>query len=308
MFEPVGIVINPYAGNDQWKKAEKAVDQAFNVNCRKVKLFKKKEVFESVSSLLGWAKLIIIIGGDGSFKNAARAIVRNNHSASLLFIPTGTANDMAYNLRIPKNPKKVLNLISGGVEKEIDIGEINTENKKHIFVNVFGLAGSVDLIQRFKELKEQFPRFFSYAGAFGKSLFSGFLNSETKIEIIFRKGITWKFERTSLCMVMNGQRCGRFFKMAPKAKLDDGLLDLCFASKLYRLNMLNVFDYCSGRFISGSNVKKIDGSLPQADQFDLKLGKARKFQADGDIIGKARKFHINTLKKKIRVLVPKREE
>lgn len=306
-LEPIGIIINPFSGRKRWKSAEMVIDQSFNFNSRKVKVFKSKKIYELTCQLSGWANLIIVVGGDGSLNSAAKAIVNTDSNPTLLFVPTGTANDMAYNLKLPNKIEEVISLISKGSVKKIDLGTVNTLGKKEVFTNVFGLSASVELIQRFKELEDKSSvRAFSYLGTAWKSFWESFSNPEINVKIEFKKSRLWKSKKSStLCLVSNGKRCGRFFKLAPKAKMNDGLLDFCFSDKIFRFNMPeNLVSFITGSHISRNRVETVDDYLPQVKGIEFTLAEPRNYQVDGDIMEAKKYFYVKVLEKRLKVLTP----
>ncbi|MGM0439456.1 MAG: diacylglycerol/lipid kinase family protein [Patescibacteria group bacterium] len=305
-LEPIGIIINPYSGGNKWKKAEKIINK-INFDSKKVKIFKGKEVYESTCKLFDWANLIIVVGGDGSLNSAVQAIVDKDENPALLFIPTGTANDMAYNLNLPKNIEETFSLISKGKEKKIDIGQVNVLGGEHVFVNVFGLSASAELIERFKRIEKNNPKFLSYLGAFWESFFKSFSHPEVNVKLEFEKSKLWTSKReASLCLVSNGERCGRFFKTSPNADMEDGLVDFCFRGKMFRFSMVsNLISFITGRHIFHKSIDKTNGYLPRVKGIEISLEKPKAYQIDGDVMDPKKYFYIKVLEKRLRVLVPK---
>lgn len=68
---------------------------------------------------------IIFSGGDGTFNDVTCGVATQAKRPILGYIPSGTVNDIARNLRIPKNVKKALKIIVDGETVFHDVGRIN---------------------------------------------------------------------------------------------------------------------------------------------------------------------------------------
>lgn len=65
-------------------------------------------------------------GGDGTFNLVANEILKYETRPKLAYIPSGTANDIASNLKIPKNVKKALKMICTSDAIYHDVGKVNS--------------------------------------------------------------------------------------------------------------------------------------------------------------------------------------
>lgn len=71
---------------------------------------------------------VIVIGGDGTIKQIAEFILKNNFDVPLAIIPQGSANVLAGSLNIPKNEAEAIKTAALGLEKTIDVGLVNNEH------------------------------------------------------------------------------------------------------------------------------------------------------------------------------------
>lgn len=72
---------------------------------------------------------IIVGGGDGTIRSVASAVVGTD--IPLGIIPLGTLNHFAKDLKIPLPVDEAVAVISGGLHRSVDVGEVNGE----IFIN-----------------------------------------------------------------------------------------------------------------------------------------------------------------------------
>lgn len=81
----------------------------------------KKKAFDSCYDY----DAIIFSGGDGTFNDIISGVSASKVRPPLGFIPTGTANDNARNLNIPRNIKGALKVIENQNMMKHDVGKVN---------------------------------------------------------------------------------------------------------------------------------------------------------------------------------------
>ncbi len=167
------------------------------------------------------ATTIVAVGGDGTCGRIANAILRANASCRLAVVPSGTGNDFAKTLGVDKHDAlEIAALVERGSETRIDVGLADG----NYFINScgFGFDASVlDATSRVRFLKGD--AVYIYAALRQLFTYRG-------IEVAPRgaPGVT----RGPMLMVTvsNGRYLGGAFKIAPRASVFDGRLDVCFFS------------------------------------------------------------------------------
>jgi diacylglycerol kinase (ATP) len=81
--------------------------------------------------------VLVVSGGDGTVNEVVNAIAYVPDRPKIGYIPTGTTNDLAHSLKIPKNVKKAVKIILDGKYVSHDIFRVN--DKYGIYVCAFGL-------------------------------------------------------------------------------------------------------------------------------------------------------------------------
>src|SRR5699024_5343495 len=76
----------------------------------------------------------IAVGGDGTINEVINGISDESYRPKLGIIPAGTTNDFARALRIPRNFKKAVEIITSGITVPLDVGKVND----HYFINIAG--------------------------------------------------------------------------------------------------------------------------------------------------------------------------
>ncbi|MBE7100777.1 MAG: diacylglycerol kinase family lipid kinase [Clostridiales bacterium] len=74
---------------------------------------------------VGQYDAIIFSGGDGSFNEVVQGLADLDNTPALGYIPSGTVNDIAHSLKIPKKIKKALKVIQAGRVETLDCMKAN---------------------------------------------------------------------------------------------------------------------------------------------------------------------------------------
>lgn len=170
--------------------------------------------------------VVIAGGGDGTISEAVRGLCqvagrspnRADKLPTLAALPLGTANDWATSCGLPvDDPLAALLLAAEGVPRGIDVGLINGEP----FVNLVTASRSSEFIQT---SEDDIKRLLGGA-AYSLVGFFKAVSVEPCLCSIQTPAGTWR-ERLAFFAVGNGRTAGGGYAFAPRALLDDGLLDL----------------------------------------------------------------------------------
>ena len=71
--------------------------------------------------------LIVFSGGDGTLNEVISGLMLGDKKPRIGYIPTGTTNDFAYSLNLPKNMLKAAQVVLKGEEFPCDVGAMNGE-------------------------------------------------------------------------------------------------------------------------------------------------------------------------------------
>lgn len=94
--------------------------------------------------------LIVCCGGDGTLDEAVTGLMKSGCGVPLGYIPSGSTNDFAASLKLPKNMKKAAQIAVSGTEFKCDVGCFGEKN--FIYIAAFGLFTDVSY-QTKQELK-----------------------------------------------------------------------------------------------------------------------------------------------------------
>ena len=82
------------------------------------------------------ADIVVCIGGDGTFNEALAGIMESGKQIPLGYIPSGSTNDFATSLGLPKEIKEAAQAIVDGVPERFDVGNFN--GRYFSYVSSFG--------------------------------------------------------------------------------------------------------------------------------------------------------------------------
>ena len=67
-------------------------------------------------------ELIVVIAGDGTLREVSTGLSRVASDIPIGFVPTGNANVVARELKIPLQPGPAIDLLAEGKVRQLDIG------------------------------------------------------------------------------------------------------------------------------------------------------------------------------------------
>jgi lipid kinase YegS len=226
----VQLILNgKAAGNDA---LENAIGQqrAAGHNI-KVRVTRGKRDARSFATEAGETDLLIAAGGDGTLNEVVHGLMDLSKAArpALGVVPLGTANDFATGCGIPREPEQALALCMEGQALPIDVGKAND----HWFLNVatagFGAEVTATTPPELKRLLG--PAAYTVMGAI---LAMNVHHYHGRLTLPNRE-ITGS---GPVAIVGNGRQTGGGVQVAPRARINDGLLDVLVVRQIPAVALL----------------------------------------------------------------------
>jgi len=218
--------------------------------------------------------VVVAVGGDGTANEVLNGLMHarleGSGTAALGLISVGRGNDFAYGVNTPPDMITACRSLAEDRRKTIDVG-LSTGGdypQGRYFGNGVGIG--FDAVVGFEALKlKRLHGFPSYIVAALKTIFLYFQAPTVHIEY---SGVELT-QPALMVSVMNGQRLGGGFMMAPDGKIDDGKFDLTIADQVGKAKIFALIL----RFMQGSQaghpaikisqtekvtVTAIEGTLP----------------------------------------------
>lgn len=134
------FVFNPNSGKGQIKNHLLDIIKTFSDAGFEIAIYPTKATRDGYQKILdeeGNYDLIVCSGGDGTLNETVAAVMAyKGQKPKIGYIPSGTTNDFATSLLIPKNMKKAAETIANGRPKKCDIGLFN--GRSFNYVAAFG--------------------------------------------------------------------------------------------------------------------------------------------------------------------------
>ena len=224
------VVINPIAGPGRTSTIGACVDLAKSVLTAhgyetEVQVTRgPTDAYEfSTAAATNGVDLLVAWGGDGTVNGVACAAA--NANAAFAIVPGGSGNGLARDLGVPFNPAEALKLAGGGRVRRIDAGDLHGS----LFFNVAGIGFDARIAERLAmpgarrgllgyimatmgELRQYEPGTYSIRGAFD-------VNGTSHMADII--------DHSALFIALaNSRQYGNGAQIAPKALLDDGMIEI----------------------------------------------------------------------------------
>lgn len=227
------FIYNPKSGKGKVKKWLGFIKEQLETKFDQVDIYETKSQEDTINAAraaCGKYDALIFSGGDGTFNDIACGVASEPVRPVLGYLPSGTVNDIARNLRIPRNIKRALKIVLEGNTIRHDVGKVND----FYFMYVVATGTFTGSSYRTKhDLKRIFGRI-AYA-------FDGireFLNPMlAKIRIKFEDR-TIEAE-TPLVLVLNSISVAGI-PFHKNGHLNDGNFDIVIVKKGFRRGIFNV--------------------------------------------------------------------
>lgn len=239
---------------------------------------------------------IFSCGGDGTNNEVISGVVGYG-CAEVGFVPDGTGNDFIKCFDGAENFSDISSQIDGKAEA-IDLISCND---KYI-MNIMNMGFDCEVVRRTAKIKNLPLVSKSMAYILG-----------VVVELIRKPGIKLSVsldggeaEEKSLLLstFSNGRYYGGGFNASPKARLQDGLMDVCFVKNVSRAKFISIVKhYRSGDYIDMESLKDIV-DFRRARSAHLEFDKEQSFCIDGEIFD-SRVLDLNIIPRALNIIIPK---
>ncbi len=261
----------------------------------------------NISSLQEADKKIVVVGGDGSINEVLNGIA-DFDSVQFAVIPTGSGNDFARGMGIPKNTRKAFfQIVKSKAERKIDLGRVTTPDFPQ--GKFFGISSGIgmDAIVCKRALTSKLKTFLNkihlgnliYILLTVHTLFSmETINAQLTLTDFDGTKRELHFGRLIFLACMNCFAEGGGVPMCPDAKVDDGLFSTCVADSIPKWKTFLDLPF----LVSAKHAKLKGFSLSTCKELDIKTDKAVVLHTDGEYVGDVSTIHFECLKGKLRLI------
>lgn len=293
------IILNPHAGQDDVQRMRRRLGGAFAARGAAFDLAATQSAGHATelaraAAALGY-RMVAVCGGDGTLAEAATGLAGT--STPLAIIPRGTANQVAYNLGIPRALEDAVDVAVYGTPSSIDLGRI----RDRAFALVAGAGFDAAVMHSAtRELKERW--------GFGAYVYAAMKEALTASPRTFQLSCDDRqieVQAVSVMVANVGELFTRWlplrFSLAPQptSAWHDGLLDVIIVAPRNAPELAEVLWRSANRKFTGS-----DRLLHfQSHEITIDADPPIAVQVDGDPAGMT-PVSIAVMRDAMRVMVP----
>lgn len=235
---------------------------------------------------------VIAVGGDGTVNEIARALVGT--PCVLGIVPMGSGNGLARDLNISMDIDKSIEVITNGVERNIDYGIAN----EHIFFCTCGVGFDAFVSEKFADEKQRGP--FGYV----KNLLESIIDFKPEeYEITYDGGETIK-EKAFVITCANASQYGNEAYIAPEADMEDGKMNVALLKPINVLEMPQTTIQLFTKNLHKNN--KLINIL--TSNLTIKRGRSGVMHVDGEPVDAGKEIRVEIIPKGLHVLAPKKKK
>ncbi|MBR2981156.1 MAG: diacylglycerol kinase family lipid kinase [Odoribacter sp.] len=237
----------------------------------------------------GKYKMIVAVGGDGTVNDVASALV-NVPNVAMGVIPMGRGNGFARHLGYSMRLRGSLRQLLSGNEDTVDVMEVNG---RYSF-NVSGIG--FDALVAHVASRTKVRGVFSYVWAAITQFFK-YRSHQYKVtvdgKVMQLKAFLFSFANT--------EQYGSNFVIAPRASVQDGIMELCVIDKVKNVLLIGI-DYTRHLFME-NNEKTQAFRMFHCKEVKIE-GKINIVHIDGEPMFMQSPLNIRVLPRALRVVVP----
>lgn len=297
---PAIVFVNPQAGGGLRRGRLTRVKAVFSAQTLAVEFVLSESVEEMESrvrdAISSGHRVLLAMGGDGTLQ----ALVNAAYGADVVLgiLPAGGGNDFAAHVGWPKNAIAAAEGISSAQVRSVDVLRARTaDGRERLYVGGGGLGLDADSARYSAGEYRRLPGRLRYVAAALRALrefeplcvraeFSGSALASIDARVL-------------VAAVLNTPNYGGGLRLAPDARIDDGLLTALFVQNLSASQVLGVLPRLLVR-----------GELPERHVKRVSVSRVRLaadrpclFHGDGEILGPA-PVEVEVVPRAVRVLAP----
>ena len=254
---------------------------------------------------------LLVFGGDGTLHHQLDFLVRT--LAPLLVVPCGSGNDFAktLGLRTPSDSAELWRQFCDAKARvrKLDLGAINLLDSNSqpttpeiFFCNIAGAGLDAAANRRANAQPPWLRAHGGYVAAALQEILSNRARPWMKVLARDADDKTWLppvAGPMTMIAIANTHRYGSGIRIAPRARLDDGKLDLCAIRAASRRRMLRLFP----RVLAGRHLGLPEVEYLQAEQLRIETAERMDIYADGEFIGQTPAV-VRVVPQALRVITP----
>lgn len=215
---------------------------------------------------------VVSCGGDGTVQEAANALMRTGHGGVLGLAPVGRCNDFASAFGIDTDPDEITRILLRGRLQRVDLGRVN--DRYFCTIAAFGFDAAVS--RYVNDMKIPLTGTVAYVyGVLCVLRRYRAANARLSFDHETRDGPVF------MAASANTRSYGGHMQVAPDARPDDGMLDVCVVSPLSRRRVIRLLR----RVMRGRHTELPEVQFVRTRSVRIETDVPHEIWADGELVG-----------------------
>lgn len=289
------FIYNPNSGKELLKpKLSDVIDTivkaGYEVTVYPTQMY--KDAYRKMMTYTDTYDRIICSGGDGTLDEVVTGMIEREEHIPIGYIPTGTTNDFANNLYIPKNLLEAAHSAVHGVEFACDVGKFN--NDIFAYVAAFGLFTDVSY-----ETKQELKNVLGHLAYILEGATKLLDIPSYHMRVSYDEGVIE--DEFILGMVTNSRSVGGFRKaVTDEVAFDDGIFEVTLIKMPKSLIALQ--EIITALLVNQFDTKYMYSLKTRSIIFESE--KEIAWTLDGEYGGDHKNVEIRNLQKAINIIIP----
>jgi diacylglycerol kinase (ATP) len=286
------LIYNPKAGRGRARRHVRTVEEYLRSRGARVDCEPSTGPADLVrvasESSRGTYDRVVVCGGDGTLNLAVREFDLGR--GTLALIPTGSGDDFARVMGIPRNVMRACDVAIEGRVREVDVALANG-------IRYLGVAG-LGFDSEVAELANQKVKFLRGSAVYLYAILRVLPRFNPHRVQLHAGGAEREIEMM-FAAVGNTRQYGGGIRITPDAVVDDGLLDLCLVHRTSRIELLKTLP----KAYSGAHVKSPFVETGRGPSFRFTCASTMSVYADGEPLTRT-PVTFAMAQQRLRVMVP----
>lgn len=218
------FIVNPISGIGRQKKIEKILKDNLDHDLFEYRVCYTEHIHHGTElardAAMKGAECVVAVGGDGSVNDVVQGL--RGSGVRMGIIPTGSGNGLARSLKLPLTPALAVRVLNQQHEQTIDSISVNDD---HVSVNAVGVGFDAYIARLMHAAKTR------GLAAYTNLILREYASYKNQDYTLTVDGRTLT-RNAWLIAVANSQQYGNNLTVAPKAKIDDGIINITILDRI----------------------------------------------------------------------------
>ena len=222
---------------------------------------------------------VIAVGGDGTAHEVVNGLLRRPAAEAPIFgaLLAGTGADLVRSVSSPRRPEDVARWLSAGRFRRLDAARVATPTGRRYFINAADVGIGAEVVRRAALGPAFLPGTVNFMGAAVASLM---VHRNAEVRLRLDDGPVKRL-RSRTIAVANGSCLGGGMRMAPRARADDGLLEVVIIGDIGRLRGIRSLPL----LYRGTHDRLREVEFAAARRVEVESELPIGVEADGELVG-----------------------